>query len=117
VIRVFLAAFFVLAGVMHFTRTSFYVYIMPPSLPWPVELVWISGACEIAGGLGLLLPTTRVAAGWGLIALLVAVFPANIHMAVNNVVPPGVRIPRWLLWVRLPLQFVLMYLVWWGGTR
>ena len=93
---------------MHFLRPLPYVHIIPPYLPYPLELVYISGACEILGGIGLLIPRLRRLAGYGLIALLVAVFPANVHMAVNQIGLPGVSIPPLLLWLRLPLQFALI---------
>jgi len=69
----------ILAGANHFAHESFYVRIMPPYLPWPNELVWVSGVFEVVLGALLLLPITAAAAAWGIIALLVAVFPANIH--------------------------------------
>lgn len=115
--RVGLAAFFVFAGAMHFIRPAFYIAIVPPWLPNPKLLVDISGVCEILGGIGLLVPPVQAAAGWGLFALLWAVFPANIHMAVNQVQPEGTRIPQIALWLRLPLQFVFMWLVWWSACR
>lgn len=116
-VLVLTALFYIFAGVMHFRKTAFYLFIMPPYLPHPLELVWISGVAEVLGGIGLLIPATRVAAGWGLIALLWAVFPANIHMAVNNVTPPGWTVAPWMLWVRLPVQFLLMWEVWWCAIR
>jgi uncharacterized membrane protein len=76
-----------------------------------LELVYISGFFEIAGGLGLLAPQTRRPAAWGLLALLVAVFPANIHMLVNEVYLPDMPREPWLLWARMPLQFVMAAMV------
>ena len=90
---------------------------MPPYLPFPLALIYISGAAEIAGGLGVLPRATRRAAGWGLLALLLAVFPANIYMATDRVVPGGYQIPDAVLWARLPLQFVLMAWVWSATLR
>ena len=84
-----------------------YAAIVPPFIPNARALVLISGAFEILGGLGVLLPFSRVAAGWGLIALLVAVFPANIHMATEAERFRSVA-PAWALWARLPLQAVLI---------
>lgn len=101
---------FVFAGSMHFVRPEPYVMMMPPWLPAPELLVVISGWAEILGGVGLLLPRLRELAGWGLIALLVAVFPANLHVALHGW--PGVDVPRWLLWARLPLQAVFIWAVW-----
>jgi len=108
-LRYGLALLFVGAGVLHFVRPAIYLRIMPPALPAPRLLVLLSGAAEVAGGLGLLLPATRRAAGWGLLALLAAVFPANSYMVgLANVL----HIPAWVLWARLPLQPLLMWLVW-----
>ncbi len=85
-----------------------YVAMMPAALPWHLALVYISGVAEVAGGLGLLVPRTRRAAAWGLIALFIAVFPANVNMAVNEL-PLGTKaVPTWALWARLPLQLVLI---------
>ena len=86
--------------------------IVPPYLPAPLALVYVSGFFEILGGLGVLLPATRTLAGYGLLALLVAVYPANIHMAMN----PGdfPDIPPAALYARLPIQFVFAWVVWWA---
>lgn len=108
-----LGIFFILAGWNHFRSHSTYVAIMPPGLPYKSLLVDISGVAEILGGLGVLVKWTRAAAGAGLILLLIAVFPANIHMALHHVMPGAWRVPVWALWVRLPLQAVLMAWVWW----
>ena len=75
-------------------------------------LVYLSGAAEIAGGVGLLVPRLRRAAGIGLLLLLVAVFPANIYMAVADVSLPNTHVPQWALWLRLPFQFAFMAWVW-----
>lgn len=99
------------AGVYHFVDPDFYVRIMPPYLPRPRELVILSGGFEIALGLLALVPRYAPAAGWGLIALLVAVFPANVHMAAH----PG-EFPTFspaALWVRLPLQGVFVAWAYW----
>ncbi len=106
-----LGVLFVAAGTLHFVKPDFYVRIMPPYLPWHYELVLISGAFEILGGIGLLVPRLTVAAAWGLIALLVAVFPANLHMALHPDQYPD--IPPAALWVRLPLQAVLIAWAYW----
>jgi uncharacterized membrane protein len=90
-------------------RPGKFIQITPDFLPYKKELVYVSGFFEILGGVGLLVPQTRKAAGIGLLALLFAVFPANINMAVNKI-DFGV-IPTWLLWARLPLQFLLMFAV------
>jgi uncharacterized membrane protein len=106
-----LALLFIAAGVRHFTHPDFYVKIMPPYLPWHYELVLISGAFEIIGGVALLVPRLQVAAAWGLIALLVAVFPANVHMALHAEAYP--EIPAVLLWARLPFQAVFIAWAYW----
>ena len=108
--RTLLALFFVAAGTIHFTSPAAYLAIMPPSFPWPVQLVAISGAAEILGGLGVLLPATRRLAGYGLIALLIAVFPANVEALHNGMNLGGHPVPPWVLWARLPLQALL---IWW----
>ncbi len=100
---------FAAAGANHFVNPDFYTRIMPPWLPWHAELVALSGVAEVALGLLVLIPRTAPVAGWGLVALLVAVFPANVHMALHPEQFP--RIPAWLFYARLPLQGVL---VWWA---
>jgi uncharacterized membrane protein len=108
VLRWLLTIFMVVAGVMHFIAPETYIAMMPEALPAPRALVYISGVFEILGGLGLILPATRRLAAWGLIALLVAVLPANINMAVNKLPLGDVVVPTWALWVRLPLQLLLI---------
>lgn len=102
---------FVVAGTLHFTHTRVYQRIMPPYIPMHRESVLVSGAAEIAGGVGVLGPPgTRLFARWWLLALLVAVFPANLHMALN---PKDYKeIPAWALWLRLPFQGVFAAAVW-----
>ncbi len=99
------AALFLVGGVSHFTRTEFFLKAMPPALPYPRELVLISGAIEIALGILLLWPATSRLAAWGLIALLVAVFPANVSMYQHPEIFPY---PPNLLLLRLPLQGLLI---------
>ena len=111
--RWLLAAFFIAAGANHFRDPGFYLPAMPSWLPWHRELLDLSGVAEVLGGIGVLVPLTRRAAGWGLIALLIAIFPANVNMALNDVQPSGRHIDRWLLWARLPIQAVLVAWVWW----
>jgi uncharacterized membrane protein len=96
-------------GTGHFVGPEFYAAIVPPFFPSPMTLVVVSGLAEIAGGVGLLTRRWRRAAGWGLLALLVAVYPANIYMALH---PERYHFPAWALWARLPLQFVFMGWVW-----
>ena len=110
-----LAGFFTFAGIMHFVIPRSYEATMPPYLPFHRESVIVSGLAEIAGGLAVIPPSTRnPLARWWLIALLVAVFPANVHMAVNPGQVRGLdkRIPRWALWARLPVQVLLVYWTW-----
>ena len=105
-----LAAFFISAGVNHFVIPRVYKRIVPPGLGDPGTLVRISGVAEVAGGVGVLLPQTRRLAGFGLIALLVAVFPANVHMARNP--EKFEKIPASALYARLPLQPLMMWWAW-----
>ena len=107
------AVFYTGAGVLHFVKPEFYLKIMPRYLPWHVELVQISGVAEILGGLGLLVPRTRRLAAWGLVALLIAVFPANLYMAMNPVEAGAATIAPAIRWGRLPLQAVLIWWVLW----
>jgi len=113
VLRWLLTVFMVVAGANHFVAPAAYVAMMPSALPAPAALVYISGLAEILGGLGLILPATRRLAGWGLIALFVAIFPANINMAVHHLPLGGREIPTWALWARLPLQIVLVAWAYW----
>lgn len=113
--RILAAVSFAAVGLLHFTQAATFVAIMPPYVHEALHLpaVYISGLAEIAGGIGLLVPQLRRAAGWGLLLLLAAVFPANIHMAVDGVGLPGMPVNQTLLWVRLPLQIVMAAWVWW----
>jgi uncharacterized membrane protein len=99
------------AGVNHFVSTDFYVAIMPPYLPWHRELVWLSGAAEVMLGVAVFVPRLQRAAGWGIVALLIAVFPANLHMALN---PSEHDLPEWGLWLRLPFQLVFIAWALWS---
>lgn len=110
-----LALFFVAGGVNHFVNPKFYLSMMPDYLPAHALLVQVSGVFEVLGGIGILVPTTRYYAGLGLLALLVAVFPANLNMALHPDRFPGV--PLWGLYLRLPLQAVLMAWVYWATRR
>lgn len=114
VLKVILAALMVFAGVMHFVRPEPFVKIVPAQLPSPLALVYVSGIFEILGGVGLLIPRTQRLAAWGLIALYIAVFPANINMAVHHIsFDDASPIPEAALWLRLPLQGVLIAWAWW----
>ena len=110
-----MAAFYGTAGVMHFASPGFFVEIMPSYLPWHLELVYLSGAIEILLAVLLVVPATRGLAAWGTIALLIAVFPANLNMALNDIRPDGPFGPPTTLslWLRLPMQLVLIAWAWW----
>ena len=107
---------YVVAGVLHFVVPGLYAQIIPPILPAPLALVYLSGVAEIAVGVGLLIPRTRRYAAWATIALLVAIFPANVYMATSMVAIEGLgggdpsSTARWL---RLPLQGVLILWAYW----
>ncbi|WP_204140043.1 DoxX family membrane protein [Halomicronema sp. CCY15110] len=106
-----LSTLFVVAGLNHFISVDFYLNIMPPYLPWPLGLVYLSGIFEIALGLLLWVPKFTAIAAWGLIVLLIAVFPANLHMALNPQLYPAFSAIS--LWLRLPLQLVLIAWAYW----
>jgi uncharacterized membrane protein len=109
-VRWLVGPFFVVAGALHFINPRPYKAIMPPWVPAPDAMVALSGVAEIAGGAGMFTPSTRRAAGWWLAATLVAIFPANLHMALHPeqypMVPGGSR----SLWARLPLQ--VLFIAW-----
>ena len=113
--RFLFGALFVAAGLNHFRNPSFYVGIMPPALPWHLELVSISGVAEIVLGAMLLFPKWTVMAAWGLVALLIAVFPANVHMAMHPDLYPSIS-PTALL-IRLPIQGLLVAWAYWYTRR
>ena len=102
-----LAAFFINIGIDHFVNPDFYLSIMPPAFPMHSEAVYISGFFEVLGGICVLIPRLRRIAGWGLVALLVAVYPANIYMAITPEAFPD--FPVVLLYARLAFQFVFFY--------
>ena len=114
ILRGLAAIFFIVAGTFHFLKPEMYLQIMPPYFPEPQLLVMVSGVAEIAGGLGLLVPPLRRAAAWGLIALLLAVFPANIYMVQH---PGQFHFAPWILWARLPLQGGFIAWVWFVAIR
>jgi uncharacterized membrane protein len=109
-----MAAFYIFAGVMHFLRPEFYRPMMPPYLPWHDFLIFLSGVAEVGLGAAVLVPSIRKPAAWGIILLLIAIFPANVHIALYNVPvfnnPEGAGL---LNWVRLPFQAVLILWAWW----
>ena len=110
----FMGIFYVLAGVAHFVRTDVYLPMMPPYLPAHRELVLLSGVAEVVLGLAVLVPQTRRLAAWGIILLLIAVFPANLHIAMHDVPLFGATQGAGVWnWVRLPFQGVLIAWAWW----
>ncbi|MEH2223517.1 DoxX family protein [Nostoc sp.] len=113
ILRVILAISIIVVGVTHFVVPQEYVKIVPPPLPYPLGLVYLSGFYEILGGIGLLVPPVSQAAAWGLIALFIAVYPANIYMAANLIKIEHIPNSPWVHVVRLPLQAVLIAWAWW----
>jgi len=112
-----MGALYVMAGITHFTSAGFFRQLVPPFLPAPDLLVVVSGVAEIVLGALVMVPATRRLAAWGLVALLIAVYPANVYQALYN--PPLIDPPSWMgqpsqtaLWIRLPMQFVLIYWAW-----
>jgi uncharacterized membrane protein len=114
ILLVIMAVFYVAAGLNHFANPDAYLPMMPPYLPWHRAFILISGAAEVGLGLAVLVPSLRQAAAWGLILLLIAIFPANLHIALNNVPLFGNTegFGVWN-WVRLPFQAVLIAWAWW----
>jgi uncharacterized membrane protein len=106
-----ISLFFIVAGILHFVMPYFYLRMIPPPWPFPLVLVYLSGALEIALGALFFLPESRRVAAWGLIALLVAVFPANVHIALHPEIFPHL-IPPSIYWARLPLQLVFIVWIW-----
>ena len=113
VFRILLSILMITVGTLHLVTPRPFLQMMPPYLPYHLKLVYISGFFEILGGVGLLIPKVSRAAAWGLIALYIAVFPANIHMAVNDVVVDGLPHNQLLYWLRLPFQAVFIAWAWW----
>jgi uncharacterized membrane protein len=113
----FVVAWFLFGGVTHFTNAEFFLTMMPPYLPFHLEIVWISGAFEVLGAIGLLLARTRLAAGIGLIVLTIAVTPANVYMAMNPDLFPDANVTA--LYGRLAFQVFFLWLIWFstGGVR
>lgn len=111
VMRALFSLLFLVSGVAHFTSRAFFVSIVPPYLPWPGALVAISGIAEIVLAIGLWIPGWSRAAAWGLAALLIAVFPANLHMWMHPGLYPNIA-PSALLW-RLPIQGFLVAWAYW----
>lgn len=104
-------------GVSHFANPDPFVAIVPAWLPAPRALVLVSGAAEVAGGIGLVVPVLARAAAIGLILLYVTVFPANVNMALHHIEPGGKPIPEWALWARLPFQALFIAWAGWLARR
>lgn len=117
ILRVILSVSMITIGITHFLNPTPFVRIVPAILPNPLLLVYVSGLFEVLGGIGLLIPVISVAAAWGLVALFVAVFPANINMAVNQLTIEGIPHQPVLYWVRLPFQAVLIVWALWYTKR
>jgi uncharacterized membrane protein len=113
IFQLLLSLLMIAAGVTHFIKPGPFVRIVPNFLPYPLQLVYISGFFEILGGIGLLIPSVSRPSAWGLIALFIAVFPANINMAINHISFGEGPTPDWALWLRLPLQLVLIAWAYW----
>jgi uncharacterized membrane protein len=112
-LRGVLAVSMIVAGILHFAQSEPFIRIVPDFLPAPAALVYVSGVIEILLGVGLLVPPTRRISAWGLIALFIAVYPANLNMAINRIEIPGFPNTWWFHAIRLPLQFVLIAWAYW----
>jgi uncharacterized membrane protein len=112
ILRGILAVCIIIVGITHFLRPEQYARIVPPPFP-PLTSVYLSGLFEILGGIGLMIPFVSVAAAWGLIALFIAVFPANIYMTLHNIKIEGIPQNQLLYWARLPFQAVLIAWAYW----
>ena len=108
---IIMAIFYVTVGISHFTKPLLYLQIVPPSLPFKLELVYISGFFEILFGTMIMYKKTRFVAGWGLIMLLVAVYPANLYLAQTNGMAMGTTAV--IAWARLPIQFIFIGIAYW----
>lgn len=110
----FVFLWFFIGGIAHFVATDTEARIVPPYIPWPVAAVIVSGVFELLGAFGILLPATRKAAGIGLFVLTLAVTPAHIYMLQQ---PELFPVPVWALWLRLPIQVALLWLILWSTWR
>ena len=108
VLRGILAVCMLVAGTLHFVTPDPFIKIVPGFLPYPAALVYISGIFEILFGIGLIVPATRSLSGLGLVALFIAVYPANLNMAFNHIKLENIPDSWWLHGIRLPFQFVLI---------
>ncbi len=109
-----LSLLFLIAGVFHFTHTKTFILIMPPIIPYPKEIVYLTGILEIIGAIGILFRKTRKITGIFLAFFLVAIFPANIYMAIGNLKLTGIFNNQLFLWLRLPFQGLLIWWVLWS---
>ena len=110
-VRLFIFTWFFLGGIMHFANPELFLRIVPPIVPYPLAAVYISGAFELLGAIGLWVKSARSYAGYGLILLTIAVTPANIYMLQHAEL--FTEVPRWVLVARLPFQLFLIWLIWW----
>lgn len=108
-----MAAFYLANGAYHFINTEAYLRIMPAFVPWPLAIVYLTGIAEILLGVGVIVPATRFIAAWGLVVLLVVIFPANVNVAVNDLAFLGGEPNSLLNWLRLPIQAILIAWAWW----
>ncbi|TGL24460.1 DoxX family membrane protein [Leptospira yanagawae] len=115
--RIATAIMFAFAGILHFVKPDIFLKMMPVYFPWPYELVLISGVAEIVGGIGLLFPSVSRFAAWGLILLLLSVFPANVNVAIHNIQLGGYMSNSLYQWLRLPFQFVLIFWIYYFSIR
>ena len=111
---IIMSIFYVGVGIKHFTNPMWFIKIVPPILPYKLSLVYISGFLEILFGILILFPTTRYIAAWGLIFLLIAVFPANIYLAITN--GAALNTTPLVAWGRLPFQFIFIAIAYWHST-
>ena len=108
-----MSALYIFAGISHFTKERFFRSIVPPFLPYPKAIVFWSGIAEIILGITLLIPVLKIYAAWGIIVLLIVVFPANIYMLIARLKKQKfMKVPVWGLWLRLAIQFLLIYWAW-----
>lgn len=110
----FMGCSYILVGILHFVKADFFLNIMPPYLPFHLELVYLSGAIEILLGSLLMIKQYQKYAAWGLVLLLIAVYPANIYLAFNEAPQKALGVSAFSVsWVRLPMQFVLIGIAYW----
>lgn len=115
--RIATGLMFIFAGVSHFVIPDTFVKLMPPFIPFHLAMVYISGVFEILGGVGLIVSRTKRAASYGLILLLLAVYPANIYVAWENIQLGGFMSHSFYQWLRVVLQIPLIFWVWWVGKN